>query len=149
MFSRKPQFLFSLFKQLISFLEGSYVRRLCVQNIEYNPSSFFRTHISLDFHRFSQISIDFHRCSQILIDFHRFSLIFIDFHGFLQIFINFYGFQRFISHTILEMLVLCRTGPCSHWAGLTKSTTRPEIYRLPPLPPSSRTAGIYYKFMIF
>ena len=33
-------------------LKDRYVRRSYAWNIEYNPSSFFRTHISFDFHRF-------------------------------------------------------------------------------------------------
>ena len=81
-------------------LEGRYVRRLFVQNTEYNnflsPKQIYPIHL----HGFSWIFMYFHRFSWIFCDFlgfsfmdlHGFSLIYIDFHRFLLIFMDFHGF---------------------------------------------------------
>ena len=86
-------FMFSV--ETIHFsLEDRYMRRLFVQNIEYNPSSFSKTDISHTSTWISQFFIDFHRFSWIFINFNRlhgFIWIYIDFHRFLWFFIDLRG----------------------------------------------------------
>ena len=77
-FRKTPIFIFSI-ETIYFSLEGRSVRLLYVQNIEYNPSSFFETDIS---HRLSWIS-------WIFIYFHGFSLIFIYFRNFSKVFFDF------------------------------------------------------------
>ena len=93
---------------IYSSLESRYVRRVYVQNIEYNPSSLFEADTShichgfLEFHRFSQIFffhilyIDFHRFLKIFIYLYRCSSIFIDLHRISSIFTDFTDFNVFL-----------------------------------------------------
>ena len=72
-------FIFSI-ETIYFSLEGRYVRRLFVQNIEYNhvllPRQIYPVHlhvclwIFMYFYRFLQIFIDFHRFTQIFMDLH-------------------------------------------------------------------------------
>ena len=106
-FPKTSTFIFSV-ETIYFFLKDRHVKRLCIQNTEYNPLFVQNTQIPYMLW-ISQIFIDFHGFSQFL---NRFSWIPIDFHVFFRfswISMDFYGFERFWKQTVGPPVAACAT----------------------------------------